>query len=176
MDETPEQILARLERHADAVRRASKPVSAAAAQQRQARQEPPRGTAAGLPSKSLLRGAVPARPGPAPYPAASPGAAAAAPATLVVHWGGERAADLIPEDAAREPRFGLMLRTVTGQVLAVLSCVLALLATMALSAALTTAVIGAVTVACLVGTLRKVPLTGWCALGLVIGWTLGRFS
>jgi hypothetical protein len=129
VDETPDQILARLQRHAESMRRAAAP--------------------------------------------RAPGARTEA---QVVHWGGDRAADLIPREVVRGPRFGLVLRTIAGQTVAVLSCVLALVVSINLSVVAALVVVGALTVAGAIATMRRVPFSGWCTLGLAIGWVLGRFS
>ena len=95
----------------------------------------------------------------------------------MVPFGPERASDFIPDDALRAaPVFGLILRTIAGQTLAVLSCVFALLATIHLSSVTGLAVVGALIVLSAVGAVRRIPFCGWCVLGLVIGLTLGRFS
>jgi hypothetical protein len=93
-----------------------------------------------------------------------------------VHWGTENAADLIPTGTVRSPRFGLLLRTIAGQALAVLSCVFALALSISLRASVALIVVGVLIVLGLVASVRRLPFAAWCTLGLVIGGVLGRFS
>lgn len=166
MEETPDQILARLQRHADSIRRATKSTVNEGGTTTAAP-----GSTSRLPPRSLLRAAWPAPPAPFSHPAP-----AAAPGPLLVHWGAEAPSDLIPAETALAPRFGLVLRTVVGQVLTVLCCVLAVVLSITLKPTATLIVTGVLIAGAAVGAARRVPFAGWCTLGLVIGGVLGRYS
>ena len=133
VDETPEQILARLQRHADSLKARN----------------------ALLPPTAVAPAAV---------------------APKVVVWEQPGARDLLPEAPDRFARFGILTRTVAGQVVGVLACVIALIIWMGLSPGVAFAVVGVAIVGFAFAAFRRVPLCGWCTIGLLTGLVLGRFS
>ena len=122
MDETAEQVLARLERHVELVR-----------------------------SGALAR-------------------------TATRTWDMEPDRHALAEPSASGSKFGILTRTVAGQVTGVLACVAALAVWMRLSPAVAAVVIGVPIAGFAVAAYRRIPLCGWCTLGLVAGLALGRFS
>jgi hypothetical protein len=122
-----------------------------------------------MPSRSLLRGLAPPGRAPVAVPEAEPG-------PRFVVWGEDRAADLIPIEIEEPGRFGLVARTIAGQAMAVLACLIVLVISVATSTIVTSVVAGVVAVAALVAAFRRVPLAGWWTFGWLLGWILGRFS
>jgi hypothetical protein len=93
-----------------------------------------------------------------------------------VVWGEDRDADLIPIEFVEQPRFGLVARTIAGQAVAVLACLVVLIVSVATSTTVTAVIAGVVLLAALVASVRRLPLAGWWAFGWLLGWVLGRFS
>jgi hypothetical protein len=93
-----------------------------------------------------------------------------------VVWGDDRDSDLIPIEFVEPPRFGLVVRTIAGQAVAVLACLVILIVSVATSTIVTSVIAGLVALAALLAAFRRVPLAGWWAFGWLLGWVLGRFS
>ncbi|MDQ1380134.1 MAG: hypothetical protein QOJ71_853 [Actinomycetota bacterium] len=221
MDETPDQILARLERHAESVRQAKSgkvspngaaPLPGAHSFGRPVGQSvvapgPAPLAWPGVPDSARATAPVPvARVGPnptaaprRPIPAHSSGPSTAMPSRALLRdvaapgripvstpeappgprfvvWGDDRDSDLIPIEFVEQPRFGLVVRTIAGQAVAVLACLVILVVSVAASATVTSVVAGVVLLAALFASFRRLPLAAWWTFGWLLGWVLGRFS
>jgi hypothetical protein len=93
-----------------------------------------------------------------------------------VVWGEDRASDLIPAELVEPPRFGLVVRTIAGQAVAVIACLVVLIVSIATSTTVTSVIVGVFALAGLVAAFRRLPLAGWWTFGWLLGWILGRFS
>lgn len=175
MDETPDQILARLQRHAESIQRRGAARLPGRVPGHDAATLGPGGATGALPSRKMLRGVTGARPyaGAAPRPTV---ATPTIPTPTIVAWGAGQASDLIPDAAAARPRVGLLVRTIAGQAVAVFACVLALVAAVQLSVTSSLVLVGVLAAAGAVATVRRLPFAGWWTVGLLLGFALGRIS
>jgi len=129
MEETPEQVLARLQRYADSLK---------------------------------ARGQVVAPRAALPLPAVS------AP-RVDAHVMTVEAGDVVHS-------FGTVSRTIVGQVIWVVTCVITLLVWVNFERAIAYLVVLAAAAGAGIGLARRVPFTGWVLVGLLCGLVLGRFS
>jgi hypothetical protein len=122
-----------------------------------------------MPSRALLRDvAAPGR-----IPVSTP---EAPPEPRFVVWGDDRDSDLIPIEFVEQPRFGLVARTIAGQAVAVLACLVILVISVDAGGTVSSVVAGVVLLAALFASFRRLPLAAWWTFGWLLGWVLGRFS
>jgi hypothetical protein len=164
VEESPEQVLARLARHRDAVFRArGLPVPGP-----NAPPAPPRGASGTVtrPSRAVAT--------------AGPAVAAAPP---VGAWGSTRPTptEFLPpglrgDDGGWSLGQSAVLVTIFGLVLAVVSSAAAVLAFEELSSTVAFAIVGVMVLAGLVATAKRVPTALWFTVGAAVGGILGRWS
>jgi hypothetical protein len=178
-EETPEQVMARLARYADTLRRSpGGPIEPGA------RQAIPRAGATTLPPRSALqalarRGPVPGPIVPPPSPSRPMPAAPTVPPPAASAYGPVPVIPAVP--AANRfvfsvPRFADLRATIVGQGLTVAGCAIAVFAFLWLSSIAASAVVVAGLAVGALGIRRHWTFARWWTLGVLVGGLLGRFS
>ena len=169
MEETPEQVLARLARYRDSLQRppsstitGSPPVSSAAAR-----------SSIALAQRSIRDARSSLEAARRPDEPAAPSAVLGGEVRVVEP---SRSWQLTRGGQGVWAGQSAVLATLLGQVLAAVACVIALLAYMHLGPNTAIAIVGVLAIAGAVAAWRRVPLALWWMLGLVLGAAVGRWS
>jgi hypothetical protein len=179
VQETPEQVLARLVRYRDSLNRAPNGAAANGAAAISAPAPAPTNHAGPKPVPRNNTGSAPPAPslrirtpGPDARAAAWDAAQQAETATLPAP---DREWNYSPDSKWRQTT-SVVPATVFGQFLAVLACTLAVLAFEELDATLALRLVAAGAVVGLIAAARRVPLALWWTFGVILGGVLGRWS
>ncbi|HEV7523913.1 MAG TPA: hypothetical protein VGP92_03055 [Acidimicrobiia bacterium] len=161
MEESPEQVLARLARHRDSLIGANRLPPAT-------ERPPPASAPVGRWPADVPRIGVP-RPPAGPPPAAGPAAGQPTPTEFIPPSVYSSAHGWRPSQSA-------VLVTLLGLVSAVVACMIAVLVFAKLDTNPAYVVVGSMAVAGLIAAARRLPVAMWWTVGVAVGAALGRWS